>query len=311
VHRATLATHLRTTPPRAKQPPDAPMTCPKGAGPVRVLFDSEKGGAPATKFDAGSTWLRAPTDPLAIPAVDANAVSGRGSWFSFDPDNPPTVSSLVMHPVALPAGHRAYLWFQQWRLLDFGPSTGRIFDGGTVEVADTTSGTGPKHAERLPWVNGPHDVIYDLFSNPAAGRVSFGADSRGYLASRLSLKRYAGHAVAPQFTMNTDTSVGLIGWYLDDVRVYTCGRGPVPRSAPSITGAPTAGSTLIAEPGQWSPSRVQGVQWYAGGVAIAGATGTSYVVRPADAGKRISVKVTATAHQHHTSTFSTATAPVG
>ena len=88
VHRATLATRLRTTPPRAKQPPDAPMTCPKGAGPVRVLFDSEK-GAPRSKFDAGSTWLRAPElSPSAFPQVPANATSGRRSWFSIEPQDP-------------------------------------------------------------------------------------------------------------------------------------------------------------------------------------------------------------------------------
>jgi hypothetical protein len=55
---------------------------------------------------------------------------------------------------------------------------------------------------------------------------------------------------------------------------------------------------------------VRSIHWYADGVRIAGASGTSYVVRAADVGKRISVKVTATAHQRHTSTFSGATARV-
>ena len=58
-------------------------------------------------------------------------------------------------------------------------------------------------------------------------------DSRGYLASRLTLTRYAGHAVSPQFTMNTDNDSTEQGWYLDDIRVYTCGRAPVPRSDPA------------------------------------------------------------------------------
>ena len=313
VHRATLATRLRTTPPRAKQPPDAAMTCPRGAGPVRVLFDSEK-GAPASKFDAGSTWLRAPRlSPSAFPQVSANATSGRRSWFSIEPQDP-GVSSLTMHPVALPAGRPAYLWFQQWRFLDSATrfdGTQDNFDAGTVEVADATRGRRPKPAEKLNWVNGPHDKIFDGFENPAPGRIGFSRDSRGYVASRLSLRRYAGHATSPQFTMITDNNSTDIGWYLDDIRVYTCGRGPVPRSTPRISGAATVGTRLTASTGHWSPSGARRqVRWYADGRPIAGATGRTYHVAHADLGKRISLRVTATSRGQHASTFSAATAPV-
>jgi hypothetical protein len=312
VHRATLATRLRTTPPRAKQPPDAPMTCPKGAGPVRVLFDSEK-GAPASKFDRDATWQRAPSASVVAP-VPANATSGRGSWFSREPGLEAVVSSLAMHPVALPAGRPAYLWFQQWRVLEAVRTVDGTIDyndGGTVEVADTTAGSAPKPAERLPWVNGPHDRINGEFGNSAGGRISFSGDSRGYLASRLALSRFAGHAVSPQFTMNTDNVSTEQGWYLDDVRVYTCGPAPVPRSTPRISGAATVGTRLTATTGRWSPSgATRRVRWYADGQPIAGATGLTYVVAAADLGKRISVDVTATFGGRHASTFSAATAPV-
>ena len=308
VHRATLATRLRTTPPRAPQPPDAPLACPHGAGPVRVLFDSEK-GAPRSRFDAGSTWVRAPNDSV-FPPAPANATSGRTSWFSTDPQDT-TVSSLLMHPVALPADRPAYLWFQQWRVIDSATNFEGVklnYDGGTVEVADATRGRAPRPAERLAWVNGPHDVITDVSGNPSAGRVSFSRDSHGYLASRMALKRYAGHAVSPQFTMSTDNVPGGLGWYLDDVRVYTCGHGPVPRSTPTIAGTPTVGSVLTADAGRWSPSHAKRhLQWYAGGHRVAGATGASYQVRQADLGRRITVRVTATARHRHTTTFSVAT----
>ena len=142
VHRATLATRLRTTPPRAKQPPDAPMTCPKGAGPVRRAVRLREGRARPSKFDAGSTWVRAPDRRRASRRWPANATSGRRSWFSSEPQDT-TVSSLTMHPVALPAGRPAYLWFQQWRLLESGTivdGTPINYDAGTVEVADATRG---------------------------------------------------------------------------------------------------------------------------------------------------------------------------
>ncbi len=313
VHKATLATRLRTTPPRAKQPPDAPIACPKGAGPVRVLFDSEK-GVPADKFDAGSTWLRAPDlSPSAFPQVPANATSGRRSWFSIEPQDT-TVSSLTMHPVALPAGRPSYLWFQQWRLMESGTIVGGTpinYDAGTVEVDDTTRGNGAQPAEGLRWVNGPRNVITDQFGNPSAGRVGFSRDSRGYVASRLTLNRFGGHAVSPQFTMNTDNDSTEQGWYLDDIRVYTCGRAPVPRSTPRISGVATVGTRLTATTGRWSPARATShVHWYADGHPIAGATRLRYVVRAVDLGKRISVNVTATSQGRHASTFSPATAPV-
>jgi hypothetical protein len=315
VHRATRATRLRTTPPRAKQPPDARMTCPKGAGPVRVLLDSEK-GTPTRTFDEGPTWGRAPI-PHALPLpVPANATSGHSSWYSSEPQDA-LASSLTMRRVALPTGRPAYLWFQQWRFLEAGTNVDGSpinYDAGTVEVADATRGRGPYPAEGLPWVNGPRDVVNDdpQFENPAGGRVGFSRDSRGYLASRLSLKRYAGHAVSSQFTMNTDNNgTTLQGWYLDDVRVYTCGRAPVPRSTPRISGSAAAGDTLSATSGRWAPSRARTrIHWYADGRAIAGATGSSYDVRGADAGKLITVKVTAAASGRHASTFSAATDPV-
>jgi hypothetical protein len=180
-----------------------------------------------------------------------------------------------------------------------------------VEVADTTRGHGPRPAEGLVWVNGPHAEVDTSFGNPAVGRVGFSGNSRGYLASRMTLTRFAGHAVSPQFTMNTDNNSIELGWYLDDVRVYTCGHGPMPRSTPRVTGTPAVGGVLTAHPGHWSPrdARLR-VHWYADGHRVAGARGPTYTVRDADLGHRISVKVTAAARGRHTSTFSPATTAV-
>jgi hypothetical protein len=108
--------------------------------------------------------------------------------------------------------------------------------------------------------------------------------------------------------MNTDSVNSALGWYLDDVRLYTCSRAPVPRTAPRIVGAPQVGTMLTAKPGRWSPSRAKThVRWYADGKRIRGATGRSYRVRGADAGKRITIKVSARADGRHASTFSPST----
>ena len=151
VHRATVATKMRTTPPAAAQPPDAPETCPAGAGKVRVLFDSET-GSPRSKFVAGPTWSRAPSAD-----GPANAVSGTASWFSLDPENIGTSSLVMRHPLPLPAHRRVYLWFQQWRVLDFNGSF--VNDAGTVRVADLSTDSRSRNASGLPWVNGPRGRI--------------------------------------------------------------------------------------------------------------------------------------------------------
>ncbi|MDR1824625.1 MAG: hypothetical protein LBR27_04755, partial [Bifidobacteriaceae bacterium] len=63
---------------------------------------------------------------------------------------------------------------------------------------------------------------------------------------------------------------------------------------PAITGTPTAGSTLTASSGTWSATPVSYTyQWLRNGVAITGESGPTYVVRPADAGKTVTVQVTA------------------
>ncbi|HEX5090353.1 MAG TPA: immune inhibitor A domain-containing protein [Nocardioides sp.] len=63
----------------------------------------------------------------------------------------------------------------------------------------------------------------------------------------------------------------------------------------AITGTPTVGQTLTAVAPTFYQSGVTvGYQWQVGGQPVAGATGSTYVVRPADAGKAITVVATGT-----------------
>jgi hypothetical protein len=65
-------------------------------------------------------------------------------------------------------------------------------------------------------------------------------------------------------------------------------------SLPTIAGTARVGQTLTATPGTWSPAGVTVTyQWYAGSTALTGLTGPSYVIRPADEGKQLAVRVTA------------------
>jgi hypothetical protein len=117
--------------------------------------------------------------------------------------------------ISLPAARTSYLWFRRWNLFESFGTT--FYDGGTVEVDDLDTGAGPIAAEGLPWVNGPTQTL-----EAAPARQAFGGDSSGYVASRVDLSSFAGKTVKLQFTTRTDSTIGLQGWYLDDIRVFTC-----------------------------------------------------------------------------------------
>lgn len=71
--------------------------------------------------------------------------------------------------------------------------------------------------------------------------------------------------------------------------------GTLTYSTPTITGTLNVGSTLTANPGAWGPAPVTlSYQWYRSGVAVTGATATTYALTSTDAGKQMSVRVTGT-----------------
>jgi hypothetical protein len=58
--------------------------------------------------------------------------------------------------------------------------------------------------------------------NPLKGRRAFTGESHGYGASRIDLSDLAGSSVELRFRLASDRSGGGFGWYIDDIRVYTC-----------------------------------------------------------------------------------------
>lgn len=286
VAQAALATELATTPVKNPQPADATISCP-GTGVPRVLFDSET-GTPATKFIAGALWSRD-----GAPQTGQVAYSGPDAWSNAESSSVGQTSLTAAAPIALPAGQAAFLHFQQWRVLDY--DAGGFYDGGTVEInaLPTAAST---------WVNGPVDTIALGGGNPIEGQKAFGGDSRGYLASRLDITSFAGQNVIPRFTMSTDSIFSGLGWYLDDIRVYTCDPAPVTppvlavvAGSADIKGKLLVGKKLKAKTSGWAPADVTySYQWLRNGKVIKNATAKKYKLKNKDKGKRLQVKVTAT-----------------
>ncbi len=61
---------------------------------------------------------------------------------------------------------------------------------------------------------------------------------------------------------------------------------------PTVSGIAQVGQFLVAEPGPWDAGAEFDYEWIRDGSAIAGAVGASYLLKAADAGKAITVKVT-------------------
>jgi len=74
----------------------------------------------------------------------------------------------------------------------------------------------------------------------------------------------------------------------------TVAYGVLTAPTPTITGSARVGYTLKVSRGTWTSGTSFKYRWYANGVAISGATGSSYKVTSGKAGKKITVKVTGT-----------------
>jgi surface antigen len=69
--------------------------------------------------------------------------------------------------------------------------------------------------------------------------------------------------------------------------------GTVAPGTPSVSGSARVDEPLTASPGVWSPTPTTfSYQWSVAGTPVAGATSTTFVPRPADAGRAVNVSVT-------------------
>jgi hypothetical protein len=127
-----------------------------------------------------------------------------------------------------------------------------------VAAVDATSGTA------TAWNPDPNSGVYALFAAPD-GTVYLG----GYFKS-FDLVAQSGFA--------------------------SFSEPPVSTALPQISGTPDAGQALQCSTGGWSGSTPQSYayQWLRNGAAIGGATTSSYLLAPSDAGQQFACTVTAT-----------------
>lgn len=289
VQRAVAATEM-TADPVSDPTVDPARSCPVGRV-KRVLLDSEAVSEAGPTFTAGTGWGRTPGTSVNAE-YGVHAFSGDTAWVAEDPTGVAVADSRVLATHAaidVPAGQSTYLAFRHWYLLDFdlADTTPRFWDGGTVEIQQESE-PGAVNAAGLPWQNGPTRLL----QAPNAGVPAFSGSSRGWTGSQVDLSSYAGEAIRPRFTMRSDDTVAFVGWYLDDIEVYTCDPPLLSTADPVVTGTRRVGGKVSVTSAWNQPDTVVTQQWLRDGAPISGATAASYVPAAADVGRVLSVRVT-------------------
>ncbi|MGC4153786.1 MAG: Ig-like domain repeat protein [Propionicimonas sp.] len=137
------------------------------------------------------------------------------------------------------------------------------------------------------WGPAPVRLVYQWLADgtpiPGATGTSYQVTA-AYLGKQLSVRV-------------TGTKDGYPSVTRESAKTDPVAAAPAPLALlhPSISGRPAVGSTLTATPGTWDTSGLTlAYQWLRNGAPISGATKPSYKVTSTDAGKTLSVRVTAT-----------------
>jgi hypothetical protein len=219
VRDATRATQMSLKP-KVLGPKSAPL-CPTGRSAIDVfdddLEDPQAGRWVSSKLVGDKKGWYYPQNPNNVPAWDGTWASS-GSLNFYAP-NRGTRSDTVMRlrePLTLPS--RAYLRFGHG--YSFDKDAKRRYDGGILEIR--VDGGPWRGVGGLFTHGGYNGTIASAGGNPLKGKRAWTGDSHGWAKARVDLSEYAGSRVKLRFRMASGRSVGARGWYIDDIRVYTC-----------------------------------------------------------------------------------------
>lgn len=153
------------------------------------------------------------TDYLAHPYT----VSGQKSLWGYYQFEASDTSIAMKEDIQLP--DVAFMHFHHAFGFEFDSDKSIYYDGGVVEYS-TDGGQRWQDAKSLFTHNGYNSKL--VGQNPLGLRAAFVGNSPGYISSRLNLSSLAGQAVRFRFRLGIDDFGEDYGWFIDDVRLYTC-----------------------------------------------------------------------------------------
>jgi bacillolysin len=218
VRKATRATQMNLQP-RKQAPATAPVCGPKKV-PYDVFRDDLEdpdSGAWVYMRTVGSRkgwyWPQNPNDQAGW---DGTWGSGKVNFYAPDYGSRMDSTMRMAGTVALPP--HAFLRFGHGYSFDMDGK--RRYDGGIVEIKVDD---GPWRNLSGQFTHGKYNgTIAKGYGNPLAGKRAFTGVSRGWAKARIDLSEFAGSNVKIRFRMASDRQVGSLGWYIDDIRIYTC-----------------------------------------------------------------------------------------
>src|SRR5215217_6462837 len=240
VQDAVDATEMNLIPTAAPNP-EAPV-CNTGQTATDLFFDNLENPASGNWTKTGS-WFY-PQNPNGI--IDATyTTSGATNFWGYDQGSTGDYAIARGADVTPPTGKTTYLRFNHAYEFGHDALTGEAYDGGVLEYS-TNGGSSWQDAGSLVTNNGYNGTISSRFGNPLGGRSAFVRESNGYISSRVNLSSLAGQNIRFRFRIGTDDSFfGNYGWFIDDVRVYTCeGEDTTAPTAKAPTHSFTTLSTL-------------------------------------------------------------------
>ncbi|MBI4334072.1 MAG: M4 family metallopeptidase [Chloroflexi bacterium] len=198
--------------------------CPTGQSAHNIFFDDLENPA-SGRWQSGAlsginTWYYPQPSSLSYAASGQYHFLGRDQSYRAD------FYIAMMSDISLPGGSTPNMHFNHaFDFVHLGPT---FLNGGVVEYS-TNGGVTWTDAASLFVENGYVGTIDSGGDNPLAGRRGFVALSYGYYSSRLDLSSLAGQNVRFRFRIGAgNTGFSSYGWFIDDVRLYTCSSGPAP-----------------------------------------------------------------------------------
>jgi bacillolysin len=231
--------------------PEAPV-CPAGQEPTDLFFDD-------LENPASGNWAHAATigtDQWYYPqnsnpfSYDATyTTSGLYNFWGYDNEDTVAADYAIglTKNTTLPSGSAPFLRFNHAYHFEF--DNAGFYDGGVIEYSTDSGGTWVD-AGSLITDNDYNGAIFSGLDNPLKGRQAFVGISNGYISSRLDLSSLAGQNVRFRFRIGTDAGNFALfwGWFIDDIRLYTCGN-PHKTKTPTATTSTSPTKTTTVIPG--------------------------------------------------------------